>query len=365
MPVTAISAKEDAVTKDAASRVCGFCGASLPAASGPGRRRSYCDEGHRRQAQRRRERERPAAGHAGTSPGHEIAAEAHRLAGLLLEATYAGEGLGDLVQRARAVQQEIDYFLAAEVGADRDRGARWEDIAKAVNVTAETARAKWSPDRVRRLLDHRAIAQRAAPLPSPRSVSSLQQGEGQKPVRPVAATARQRLAAALSYLQRKSGLSIRVIADRTMLSPSFISRILSGERLPSWDLVCHLCSILGHEPGELRLLCEAAHGIEQPPRQTVTEYIAALKAAFRGLHLAAARPTPDEIHRRSHGLVPVQVVAQVLRGDAVPEWEVVGALVTALGGQAADFKPLWEAIHYSFLMTDDPCVSDLVSETTG
>ncbi|MEU4507140.1 helix-turn-helix transcriptional regulator [Streptomyces sp. NPDC024089] len=296
--------------------------------------------------------------------GSEIAAEAHRLAGLLLEATYADEDLAELVQRARAVQQEIDFFLAAEVGANRARGAKWEDIAQAVNVTAETARTKWSPDRVRRLLDHRAIAQRAAPLPSPRSVSSLQQCEGRKPVRPMAATARQRLAAALSYLQRKSGISIRVIANRTMLSPSFISRILSGERLPSWDLVCHLCSILGHEPGELRLLCEAAHGIEQPPRQTVTECIASLKAALRGLHLAAARPTPEEIHRRSHGYVPTQVVAQVLQGDAVPEWEVVGALVIALGGQAADFKPLWEAIHYSFLMTDDPCASDLVSETS-
>ncbi|RDL05158.1 helix-turn-helix protein [Streptomyces sp. HB202] len=364
--MAAISAKEDVVTKDAAGRVCGFCGAPLPAASGPGRRRSYCDEGHRRQAQRLRERERPAVGQGGRSPGHEIAAEAHRLAGLLLEAAYAGEGLGELVQRARAVQQEVDFFLAAEVGADRARGARWEDIAKAVNVTAETARNKWSQDRVRRLLDHRAVAQRAAPLPSPRSaVFPLQQGEGQEPLRPMAVTARQRLAAALSYLQRKSGLSIRVIADRTMLSPSFISRILSGERTPSWDLVCHLCSILGHEPGEFRLLCEAAHGVEQPPRQTVTECIASLKAALRGLHLAVARPTAEEIHRRTHGRVPVQVIAQVLRGDAVPEWEVVGALVTALGGQAADFKPLWEAIHYSFLMTDDPCVSDLVSETTG
>ncbi|MFJ6438264.1 helix-turn-helix domain-containing protein [Streptomyces sp. NPDC055089] len=350
---------------NAANRVCGFCGAPLPAASGPGRRRSYCDEGHRRQAQRRRDRERPVIGQGRRSAGYEIAAEAHRLAGLLLEATYADEDLAGLVQRARAVQQEIDFFLAAEVGANRDRGVKWDDIARAVNVTAETARTKWSPDRVRRLLDHRAIALRAAPLPSTRSLSSLQPGGEREPVRPMAATARQRLAAALSYLQRKSGLSIRAIADRTMLSPSFISRILSGERIPSWDLVCHLCSILGHEPGELRLLCEAAHGIEQPPRQTVTEYIASLKAALRGLHLAAARPAPEEIHRRSHGRVPVPLVAQVLRGDAVPEWEVVGALVTALGGQAADFKPLWEAIHYSFLMTDDPCVGDLVSERTA
>ncbi|MFJ4963419.1 helix-turn-helix domain-containing protein [Streptomyces sp. NPDC088729] len=351
------------MAEERADRACGFCGTPLPRSSGPGRRRTYCDEGHRRQAQKRRDRERTATGAEQRSQGQEIALEVHRLAGALLEASYAGEDLAELVRRARAVHQELDCFLAAEVGANRARGAKWDDVARAVNVTAETARAKWSADRVRRLLDHRALTQRAVPLPSPRSVSSLQQNENREPAPEGEgpATARQRLAAALSRLQRESGLSIRTLADRTMLSRSFISRILSGERLPSWDLVCHLCSILGQEPRELRLLCEAAHGITRPPRQSVTEHIAALGAALRGLHLAAGRPTPQQVHRRSHGRVAPELVAQVLRGDAVPEWEQLGALVTALGGQAADFKPLWEGIHYSVLMTD---AADLTIEPT-
>ncbi|MCX4966795.1 helix-turn-helix domain-containing protein [Streptomyces sp. NBC_00654] len=354
--------------RDDAKRTCGFCGAELPEPKGPGRRRVYCDAGHRRQAQRRRERERPSAGEGRRSLGQEIAAELHRLAGALLEATYAGEDLAELVQRARAVQNEIDCFLAAEVLAGRARGARWDDIGRAVNVTAETARSKWQADRVRRQLDHRALSQRAAPLPAPRTLASIQPSktavpaDGPAPGTPV--TARQRLAAALSQAQRESGFSIRRIADLTMLSPSFISRVLSGERLPSWDLVCHLCTIVGQEPRELRLLCEVAHGITQPARQTVTEYIASLKAALRGLHLAAARPSPQQIHRRSNGRVPAWLVAQVLNGDAVPEWEILGATVTALGGQAADFKPLWEAIHYSVLMADDSRVSGLVTDPT-
>ncbi|MFC9861031.1 MULTISPECIES: helix-turn-helix domain-containing protein [unclassified Streptomyces] len=353
---------------DDAKRTCGFCGAALPEPNGPGRRRAYCDAGHRRQAQRRRERERPSAGEDRQSLGQEIAAELHRLTGALLEATYAGEGLSELVQRARAVQTEIDCFLAAEVRASRARGARWDDVGRAVNVTAETARSKWHADRVRRQLDHRALAQRAAPLPAPRTVASLQQGMAMNPTAepgpgaPV--TARLRLAAALSQAQRESGFSIRRIADLTMLSPSFISRVLSGERLPSWDLVCHLCTILGQEPRELRLLCEVAHGITKQARQTVTEYIASLKAALRGLHLAAVRPSPEQIHRRSNGRVPVWLVAQVLDGEAVPEWEILGAIVTALGGQAADFKPLWEAIHYSVLMADDPRGTDLITDPT-
>ncbi|MEU8623494.1 helix-turn-helix transcriptional regulator [Streptomyces sp. NPDC048669] len=350
-----------------AKRACGFCGTELPEVIGPGRRRSYCDEGHRRQAQRRREQERTGVGDDRRSLGQEIAAELHRLAGALLESAYRGEELAEQVRRARAVQHEVDCFLAAEVRANRVRGAKWDDVARATNVTAETARAKWSSDRVRRMLDHRALAQRAAPLPAPRAFSSLHHGEGRtKAVRDAegTATARQRLAAALSQIQRESGFSIRRIADHTMLSPSFISRVLSGERLPSWDLVCHLCGILGQEPRELRLLCEVAHGVTQQPRQTVLEHIASLKAGLRGLHLSAARPTPQQINRRSKGRVPVELVTPVLEGDAVPEWEILGSLVTALGGHAADFKPLWEAIHYSFLMTDDSHVSGLVSDPT-
>ncbi|MFJ2271676.1 helix-turn-helix domain-containing protein [Streptomyces sp. NPDC087849] len=336
----------------------------MPEVSGPGRRRSYCDNGCRRQAQRRRERERPRIGEDRRSLGQEIAAEVHRLAGSLTEAAYAGEDLAELVQRARTVENEIVCFLAAVVRENRARGAKWEEVAKAMNVTAETARGKWNSDRVRRLLDHRAAAQRAVPIPGPRVVASLQ-GEGYGPAREPGATpgtAGRRLAAALSQLQRERGISIRALADHTMLSPSFISRILSGERLPSWDLVCHMCSVMGQEPRDLRLLCEVAHGITQRPRQTATEHIASLKAALRGLHLAAARPTPQQIQRRSNGKVPARVVTQVLRGELVPEWETLGALVIALGGQAADLKPLWEAVHYSFLMTDDPSVTDLAAD---
>ncbi|MGC5341965.1 helix-turn-helix domain-containing protein [Streptomyces sp. DT24] len=362
---------------ETARRECGFCGTELPDVTGPGRRRSYCGDSCRRQAQRRREREKAGAvGEDRRSLGQELAAEVHRLAGFLLEAAYAGDELGELVQRARAVESEVGCFLAAVVTEGRARGAKWEEVAKATNLTSETARTKWSSDRVRRLLDHRALVHRATPLPTPRAVASLH-GDGYGAVRAAASaeraeqteqavrepvTAGRRLAAALSQIHRESSVSIRQLADHTMLSPSFISRVLSGERLPSWDLVCHLSDVLGQDPRELRLLCEVAHGITQPPRQTVTEHIASLKAALRGLHLAAARPTPQQVQRRSKGKVPAEVVTQVLQGDLVPEWEILGALVTALGGWAADFKPLWEAVHYSVLMTDDPSVGDLATE---
>ncbi|WCL83145.1 hypothetical protein [Streptomyces sp. JCM 35825] len=45
---------------------------------------------------------------------------------------------------------------------------------------------------------------------------------------------------------------------------------------------------------------------------------------------------------------------RVLAGIDVPEWEVLASLVCVLGGRPLDFKPLWEAVHYTFLMCDDP-----------
>lgn len=356
-------------------RTCGSCGQQLPKASGPGRRRSYCGNSCRRQAQKRRENAKPGRISGDQrSLGQEVAAEVQKLAGALLEAAYAREDLADLVQRAQAVETEIGYFIAAAVREAHAQGARWDDIAGATNLTAETARSKWNAQRVRRLLDRRAIGQRAAPLHAARNITSRKaeaQGPGVPPSSraavdagpaPISVTAGQRLAAALSQMQRDSGVSIRHMADHTMLSPSFISRVLSGERLPSWDLVCHLATLLGQDPRELRLLCEAAHGIAQPPRQTVTENIASLQAALRGLHLAAARPSPQQIERRSRNKVSAGAAAQILRGAYVPEWETLGVMVTALGGRAADFKPLWESVHYAFLMTDDPRICDLAPD---
>lgn len=44
------------------------------------------------------------------------------------------------------------------------------------------------------------------------------------------------IASALSHLQRKSGKTYKAIALDAQVDPSYISRILSGERMPS-DLV--------------------------------------------------------------------------------------------------------------------------------
>ena len=52
--------------------------------------------------------------------------------------------------------------------------------------------------------------------------------------------------------------------------------------------------------------------------------------------------------------VSPQAVSEILGGEMIPGWEQTAALVTALGGWPADVRPLWEAVHYTFLLCLDP-----------
>ncbi|MFJ8510191.1 helix-turn-helix domain-containing protein [Streptomyces avermitilis] len=325
--------------------------------TGAGRRRHYCSTACRRRAQRDRQaRKAPAVAQQGPL-GASVAAEVHRLAQQLLDSEMRQEELGTLLERAEAIRRELDIYTAAAVQDARHRGEKWESVARAAHVAAETARARWGRERVARMMDLHANEKRAAPA----------RWRGSQPARladgpedtlgdhsaEVVSPAGQ-LASALTHLQAASCLTIREVADSTMLSPSFISRVLSGDRLPTWDLTCSLALLFGADPADLRVLFESAHGMTVHGRQPVATAIAQLHAAVRGLYLAAKSPTADRIERLSSKAVSALTARRVLAGIDVPEWEVLSALVCALGGHPHDFKPLWEAVHYTFLMCDDP-----------
>ncbi|MGW0886314.1 helix-turn-helix domain-containing protein [Streptomyces sp. NPDC002671] len=292
--------------------------------------------------------------------GSAVAAEVHRLAGQLLGSEMRQEELGTLLERVEAIRRELDIYTAAAVQDARHRGEKWESVARAAHVAAETARARWGPERVARMMVLHANDKRAAPTRW-RTVRSAPSGEGKE--NPVggqgeAASPVSQLASALTQLQVASGRTIREVADLAMLSPSFISRVLSGDRLPTWDLVCALSNIFGSDPAELRVLFEAAHGMTVPQREPAPAAIERLHATVRGLHLAAKSPRPERIEVLSGGAVSTAAARLVLSGRDVPDWEVLSALVCTLGGRPCEVKPLWEAVHYAFLMVDDPGLPD-------
>ncbi|GAA5215878.1 hypothetical protein GCM10023323_66670 [Streptomyces thinghirensis] len=344
---------------------CAVCSDPIVQNAGVGRRRRYCGTACRRRAQRHRQAHRPPAPAAEQQGplGRAVATEVNRLARQLLDSELRAEELGTLLERAEAIRRELEIYTAAAVQDARYRGEKWESVAKAAHVAPETARARWGPERVARMMLLHANDKRAAPVrwrgPQQGTSSDRQDAAGDD-TSEVSFPAGQ-LASALAHLQVNSGMTIREVAEFTMLSPSFISRVLSGDRLPTWDLVCTLAERFGSDPAELRVLFEAAHGMTAQGRRPATAAIAQLHAAVRGLYWAAKSPSPERIERASKGTVTAGEARRVLTGHDVPDWDVLAALVHALGGRPFDIKPLWEAVHYSFLMCDDPRLPEGVS----
>ncbi|MFJ9523212.1 helix-turn-helix domain-containing protein [Kitasatospora sp. NPDC101801] len=251
-----------------------------------------------------------------------------------------------LLRLARELSDEVEAYTATAVHEARAHGWTWDAVAESAGVSADTARSRWSDAKVRRLLARRADRRPTAGRPG--ESGPAESAGGRRPRRQ-----RSPLAAALSTLQRDSGVSIQTVAAQADLSASYISRVLAGERTPTWAVVHMLATILKGDARQLRLLWEAANGMAHPSRKGITPAAEQVTAALRGLHLAAGTPSAEQLCSAAKEL-ELPVVQAVLRGDMIPDWTIASALVTALGGQPADLRHLWEDLHYSFIVSAFP-----------
>lgn len=333
--------------------ICRFCQERFAQTDGPGRKKEYCSLDCRRKAQRERDGRLGRQETRSALPlGRRIAEDLQALSAALLEAEYDGRPLKELLRCASEVSREVEYYKAAAVQDARNRGASWDQVAEAAQTSATTARTRWPESRVKDRLKRRS-AERAA-VRQPAAALAEGTGAGERPLSKAAERASLKLASALSHLHRASGLTVREVAEHLSLSPSYVSRILNGERTPAWSVVRSLVRLCGGEPTEVSVLFEAAHGMVPPGRHAIDDAVARLHAALRGLHLAAGRPKPGVIRRASHGALSTQTISEILGGEMIPGWEQTSALVTALNGWPADVRPLWEAVHYTFLLCLDP-----------
>lgn len=248
------------------------------------------------------------------------------------------------------LQVVAEHLTPHMVARTKQRGASWERIGALLGMSKDTARKKWS------LPVRRGLApQRTVPAPPrtagptalvPADPDSAGDGADRHPPAPRGSAAApalpllagQDLATVLSSLQRASGLSLRTLASRTGMSPSFLSRMMSGERFPSWQRTAALARACGADPEVLRRVWEAANARrDNQPRP------ASLAAALRFLHLRAGSPTPWAIAVTSGGELDQHVIADLLAGDATGLWPEVQRLVQLLDGEPAYFLPLWEA----------------------
>ncbi|GAA3798115.1 hypothetical protein GCM10022403_034970 [Streptomyces coacervatus] len=332
---------------------CRYCQERFTQRSGPGRKREYCSIDCRRKEQRKRDGRLERQEHSALPLGRRIAEDLQALAAALLEAEYDGRPVKELLRCADEVAREVDYYRAAAVQDARNQGVSWEQVAEAARVSATTARTRWPESRVKERLKRRAGERAAVRQPSAPLMPGPGDTEG-KALSQAAERASVKLGSALSYLHRASGLTVREVADQTSLSPSYISRIFSGERTPTWPVVCTLAELFDGDPAELSALFESAHGLVPPGRHAIPDAVARLQAALRGLHLAAGRPQFGVVRRAARGALSTQAISEILGGEMIPGWEQTAALVTALGGWPADVRPLWEAVHYTFLLCLDP-----------
>ncbi|MCY0954117.1 helix-turn-helix domain-containing protein [Streptomyces sp. H27-S2] len=277
------------------------------------------------------------------------------------------DGEGPLRQVAR-MQEQLDSLTAGMVGRARVHRTTWATIGKTLRISEDTARHRY-PDRVieRSLSRFSRIRSKAGQgfAPKLRGMSLTPAGSVQEPTpetkepgpeetdaptttREPSGAAYNRLAPVLSMLVRSAQLTNKDVSASIGCSASYLSRILSGERVPTWPLTQRFARACGADPDVLRTVWETERlsdkARDPEPAQEKDHLQPAtvrLRAALNTLHTKAGRPAPYDIVVASHWTLEVPQIAALLEGERIPGWDVIQAFVQLLAGDTGYFKHLW------------------------
>ncbi|MEU6987380.1 helix-turn-helix transcriptional regulator [Streptomyces sp. NPDC046324] len=312
-----------------------------------GRRRQYCsDECGRRYRKYHQSAPKPHDNDRYAVEIYEsIQQRTRNTAGLV----HAGDHPLEAIQAARAIISEWEHLVAALVQQAYDRKLKPAQMREALNMSQDSL-TRLRKANARRLSD-RADALRAAPATPPTRVARIPAPRHPEPApapQPAAeggspdlstlstTTPAATLSKALSQLQRETGLTFTTLGDAAGVSRSYVSRVLTGERTPSWKVTRLIVEACGADPDELRPLWDAARGyrVAQP---------SSLHAALRGMHLAAGHVDTAELCARTGNTLTGEEVTGLLHGTRTADWPTVSTLVAALRGQPDTIRPLWQA----------------------
>lgn len=336
------------------------CGKPIDRSAGSGRPRHYCNDTCGRAYRRAREKSPTPDALAHNAFADQVADDLTQVLTHMLQLTHTQQPLAALCL-LRIVEGDLEDLTAALVQQARDQRQKNADIAQCLGLAPEQLSRKLSADTVRRRMDTRPLRTRTrvrlphqtTPTPPPATAPSRTMPTTRLPGqrRPVTggggitpsrardpdrhpASPAAVLTRALSHLQRLSGKTLRELADDTDVSASYVSRVLSGDRCPSWKIARLLTLACEGDPAEIQPLWAAARGQAPTPRQS-------LPAALRGLHLAAARPHTDQLGQHTH--LTTHAITGMFDGTALPPWEDVEELAHALNAEAQPLRPLWNA----------------------
>ncbi|WP_031032739.1 helix-turn-helix domain-containing protein [Streptomyces albus] len=258
----------------------------------------------------------------------------------------------EIARRSQEIEGLNDELKGTLVVRERALGRPLAGIADTFGRSEDRLRKKYPFQDIDRCLLDRKPSSTPRQARKKTITSSPQQPVWRSPI--------QRLAAALSRMVKQSPYSQRELARLIGLSPSYISRMVTGTRRASWQHVARMCEVCLVDPELLRPLWEVADGV---PMKT-DDPAGYLRTYLRALHYAAGSPSEDAV-LASMSALTVHQLRQALHGPDVPDWGVIAQVVTALQGLSRTARPMWERARNTPTAGPDSATGPLSAESFG
>lgn len=240
-----------------------------------------------------------------------------------------GHNASELLSLLVAKRQVTEDLISTTVMMARAQGTPLKVLAPLLGLSEDRVRKTHSPAKVLPRMEER-------PSTFSRHTAGLKERSQTTP-------AHQRLAAALTRLWKESALTQAALAMKIRVGPSYLSRLLSGDRPPSLLHVRGLATAVGREATLLEPLWYVAMNVAPGDEISAAVY---LRRYLRGLHYAAGEPKYEDLEETS--MLALSSLRHAFEGPGVPDWSVVDRLTSALSAEPATARPLWRAA------VDDP-----------
>lgn len=220
--------------------------------------------------------------------------------------------------------------LGILVVRQRSEGKSLTELAPLFGLSTDRLRKKYNPRTVDKNLQSHRPRRRRPTSPQPTTE------ELPVPDNPLYLPL-QRLASALTRMKAEAGVSQRELAAGMHVHPSYVSRMLSGNRQPTWQHVQVIAGLCGKDPARIRPLWDAATST-QPRHKDAALY---LRTYLRALRYAAGEPTIAEILNSAGQSLTEPELRQALHGPGVPSRNAVSRVTTVLHGLPEFALPVW------------------------
>ncbi|MFE6713894.1 helix-turn-helix domain-containing protein [Streptomyces sp. NPDC057695] len=267
----------------------------------------------------------------------EMSEDAVLLADSLLSTSTSGTATAtDLLRDAIAVRDLAEEIIGTLVVRQRSERKPLDDLADDLGKSVDRLRKKYVPH---------TVDDRLATRTRPRYTVTGATKTAEPPDAPTRLRQPgQRLASALHLAYRGSTkvTSQRELADRLGIDPSYVSRIFSGERDPSWPHVKAICEACGADEKLMESLWGAASSGK--PRHTDNP-AEDLRTYLRALRYAAGSPDDNTILASANTTITASDLRQAFHGPGIPSWHAVGLLTVILHSLPQITLPLWSRAH--------------------